>query len=49
MFGGGVLGLMAAILRAPFWLPIAIVMTASLVPAVYSLVLYKKMESRGEL
>ncbi|SPF39327.1 conserved membrane hypothetical protein [Candidatus Sulfotelmatobacter kueseliae] len=49
MFAGGVLGLIAAILGAPFWLPIAVVMTASLVPAVYSLVLYKKMESRGEL
>jgi len=49
MFAGGVLGLIAAILRASFWLPIGLVMTGAVVPAVYSLVLYKKLERRGEL
>lgn len=49
MFAGGILGLIAAILRAAFWLPIALVMAGALVPAVYSLVLYKKLEARGEL
>ena len=49
MFAGGVLGLIAAILRAPFWLPIGLVMAGALVPAVYSLVFYKRLERRGEL
>ena len=49
MFACGLLGLIAAILRAPFWLPIALVIVGALGPAVYSLVLYKKMEARGEL
>jgi uncharacterized membrane protein len=49
MFAGGVLGVIAAILGAPFWLPIGLVMVGALGPAVYSLVLYKQMESRGEL
>jgi len=45
----GLLGLIGVGLRAPFWLPIAIVVAGPLVPAVYSLVFYKQLERRGEL
>jgi uncharacterized membrane protein len=47
-FAGGLLGLVAVILRAPFWLPVAAILVAALVPAVYSLVFYKQLERRGE-
>jgi uncharacterized membrane protein len=46
---GGIAGLIAAGLRAPFWLPIAAILAGALVPAVYSLVCYKQLEHRGEL
>jgi len=49
MFAGGVLGLIAAILGAPFWLPITMILVATLLPAIHSLVLYKQLERRGEL
>jgi uncharacterized membrane protein len=48
-FTGGVVGLACAILGAPSWLPFAAIMAGALVPAVYSLVVYKQMERRGEL
>ena len=48
-FAGGLLGFVAVIVRAPFWVPIAVIMIAALVPAVYSLVFYKQLEHRGEL
>jgi uncharacterized membrane protein len=48
-FAGGLLGLVAVILRAPFWVPIAAILIATLVPAAYSLVFYKQLERRGEL
>jgi uncharacterized membrane protein len=48
-FAGGLLGLLAVILRAPFWLPIAAILIAALGPAIYSLVFYKQLERRGEL
>lgn len=48
-FAGGLLGLLAVILGAPFWLPIAAILIAALGPAVYSLVFYKQLERRGEL
>jgi uncharacterized membrane protein len=48
-FAGGLLGLLAVILRAPFWLPLAAVLVAALVPAIYSLVFYKQLERSGEL
>ena len=48
-FLGGLLGLVAVVLRAPFWTPIAAILIAALLPAVYSLVFYKKLERRGEL
>ena len=37
-FAGGLLGLIAVILRAPFWLSVAAILVAALVPAFYSLV-----------
>jgi len=49
LFVGGLLGLLAVILHAPFWLPMAAILTAALVPVIYSLVLYKQLERRGAL
>jgi uncharacterized membrane protein len=49
LFAGGLLGLLAVILRAPFWLPIAAILVATLIPAAYSLVFYKRLERKGEL
>jgi uncharacterized membrane protein len=48
-FAGGLIGLLAVILRAPFWMPIAAILIAALVPAIYSLFFYKQLERRGEL
>ena len=48
-FAGGLLGLIAVILRAPFWLPITAIAVAALAPALYSLVFYKQLERQGEL
>jgi uncharacterized membrane protein len=48
-FAGGLLGLLAVILRAPFWLPLTAILVAALVPVIYSLVFYKQLERRGEL
>ncbi len=39
----------SAIFGGPFWLPLVAILTGALVPAVYSLVLYKQLERRGEL
>lgn len=48
-FVGGVAGLIAVILHAPFWLPMAAILVAAITPAVYSLVFYKQLERRGQL
>jgi len=48
-FAGGIVGLFFVIFNAPFWLPMTAIMAASLAPVVYSLVLYKQLERRGEL
>jgi len=48
-FAGGLLGLLAVLLRAPFWLPMTSIPVAALVPVIYSLVFYKRLEQRGEL
>lgn len=48
-FAGGLVGLIAVALRAPFWLPMTAILVGALVPAVYSLVYYKQLERRGEL
>lgn len=46
---GGLLGLLAVILRAPSWLPLTAVMSGALVPVAYSLLIYKRLEHRGGL
>jgi uncharacterized membrane protein len=48
-FAGGVLGLLAVLLRAPFWLPMSAILIAALSPVVYSLVVYKQLERQGGL
>jgi len=48
-FAAGLAGLAFAILRAPFWLPLATILTGAVAPAVYSLILYKQLERQGEL
>jgi uncharacterized membrane protein len=48
-FAGGLLGLIAVILRGPFWLPIAAILIAALAPVIYSLVFYKQLERQGGL
>src|SRR5215469_6882231 len=48
-FAAGWLGLLEVLLGAPFWLPIATILTAPLIPAIYSLVYYKQLERHGEL
>ena len=48
-FAGGLVGLLAVLLRTPFWVPIAAILVAALVPAIYSLILYKQLERAGEL
>ena len=48
-FAGGLLGLMVVLLRAPFWLPMTVILLAALAPVVHSLVFYKQLERRGEL
>jgi uncharacterized membrane protein len=48
-FVGGLLGLIAVILRAPFWLPMVVILAGALAPVIHSLVLYKQLERRGEL
>jgi uncharacterized membrane protein len=48
-FAGGLLGLIAVIARAPFWAPMTAILIAALIPVVYSLVIYKQLERRGQL
>ena len=48
-FAGGLLGVIAVILHAPFWLPVTAILVAALVPVIYSLMFYKQLERRGEL
>ena len=49
IFAGGVLGLIAVIMKAPFWIPIAAIIAAAFTPVIYSLIFYKQLERRGEL
>jgi uncharacterized membrane protein len=49
LFAGGLAGLVAVILRAPFWLPIAAILLGALIPVVYSLIFYKQLERTGAL
>jgi uncharacterized membrane protein len=48
-FVGGLLGLLAVIANAPFWLPLAAILIAALAPVIYSLVFYKQLERQGGL
>jgi uncharacterized membrane protein len=48
-FAGGVLGLLAVLLRGPFWVPMAAILIAALSPVIYSLVFYKQLERQGNL
>jgi len=48
-FVGGLLGLGALILRAPFWLSLTAILIAALIPVIYSLIFYKQLERRGQL
>ena len=48
-FVGGLLGLIGVILRAPFWLPMTMILIGALAPVIHSLVFYKQLERRGEL
>jgi uncharacterized membrane protein len=48
-FAGGIVGLLAVLVRAPFWVPMAAVLIAALSPVIYSLVFYKKLEHQGNL
>lgn len=46
---GGVIGLVAVLQRAPFWLPMTAILIAALSPVIYSLVFYKQLERQGNL
>jgi uncharacterized membrane protein len=46
---GGVIGLALVVIGVKGWPPFAALMAGALVPAVYSLVVYKQLERRGEL
>jgi uncharacterized membrane protein len=48
-FAGGLLGLLAVIANAPFWLPLTAILIAALAPVIYSLVFYKQLERQGGL
>jgi len=48
-FACGLIGLVAVVLRAPLWFPLATVIAGPMIPAIYSLVFYKQLERRGEL
>jgi uncharacterized membrane protein len=46
---GGMIGLALTAIGVKGWLPFAALMASALVPVVYSLVVYKQLERRGEL
>jgi len=46
---GGLLGFVLTLAGTAFWIAFAIIMAAALIPAVYSLVYYKRLERRGEV
>ena len=48
-FACGLLGLIAVLLRAPFWVPGIAIFVAAFVPVIYSLIFYKQLERRGAL
>ncbi len=46
---GGAGGLLLTLLRSPFWAWFSVLMAGALVPAVYSLVYYKRLQRHGEI
>ena len=46
---GGLLALVLALVGTTFWIPFGTIMAAALIPVVYSLVYYKRLERRGEV
>jgi uncharacterized membrane protein len=46
---GGLIGLVLTAVSGAGWLPFAALMAGALVPVVYSLVVYKQLQRRGEL
>jgi uncharacterized membrane protein len=48
-FAGGVVGLLAVILRAPLWAPMSTILIGALSPVIYSLLFYKRLERQGNL
>jgi uncharacterized membrane protein len=46
---GGLLGFVLTLAGITFWIAFAIIMAAALMPVVYSLVYYKRLERRGEV
>jgi len=48
-FGCGIAGLFFVAFNAPFWLPMIAILGAGLAPVIYSLMLYKQLDRRGEL
>ena len=48
-FAGGLMGFLSVLLHGPFWLPVAIIIAAALIPVIYSLVFYKQLERNGKL
>lgn len=48
-FAGGLIGLFSVLLRAPFWIPLTAILAGTLTPAVYSLFVYKQLQSRDQL
>jgi uncharacterized membrane protein len=47
--GAGVLGLVIVLVGVPFYFAFGLILVAALVPVVYSLVLYKRLEKKGLL
>jgi len=46
---GGLLALVLALVGTTFWIPFGTIMAAALIPVVYSLFYYKRLERRGEV
>ncbi|HLV87371.1 MAG TPA: SdpI family protein [Candidatus Sulfotelmatobacter sp.] len=48
-FAGGILGLLCALVGAPFWVLVGLIAAAALIPVLYSLFYYKHLERNGKL
>jgi uncharacterized membrane protein len=49
MVASGVIGVAAILAGMPGWMSIVLILIVSMIPVVYSLVLYKRLERRGEV